>query len=193
MDLTKLKSRRKSRRVSSANSRAEGIVIVGKYPERFEPMFDVTTSLAMRELDRNLAVLGTISNGFSLPRFVRYGCSASLTFGELANTDGAGGNVGKVMFRIGSAPACGNGGGVGRCYCGCRAETTSARGRDSRAISKCLKLVLLSVVGGRTRARATRRAARRTLCASSGRSADIAVAPRNEPRRPRQEARIWRD
>ena len=127
---------------------AEGIVIVGKHPERFEPMFDVTTSLAMRELDRNLAVLGTIATVSPYLGLFGTVIRILLTFGELANTDGAGGNVGKVMFGIGSAlVATAAGLGVAIAAVGLNNYFRTLVEKFAGDF-EVLKLVLLSVVGG---------------------------------------------
>jgi len=81
---------------------AEGLDIVERHPERFDTMFDVATSLAMRELDRNIAVIGTIAT--ISPYLGLFGTVVRilLTFGELAQAE-AGGTVSSVMFGIGSA------------------------------------------------------------------------------------------
>lgn len=133
---------------------AEGIVIVGKHPERFEPMFDVTTSLAMRELDRNLAVLGTIAT--VAPYLGLFGTVVRilLTFGELSQE--AGGNVANVMFGIGSAlvaTAAGLGVAIAAVALNNYFRTLVEKFAGDFEV---LKLVLLSVVGGgSTRAQRT--------------------------------------
>jgi len=126
---------------------AEGIVIVGKHPERFEPMFDVTTSLAMRELDRNLAVLGTIAT--VSPYLGLFGTVVRilLTFGELSQAQG-GGNVANVMFGIGSAlVATAAGLGVAIAAVGLNNYFRTLVEKFAGDF-EVLKLVLLSVVGG---------------------------------------------
>jgi biopolymer transport protein ExbB len=135
---------------------AEGIVIVGKHPERFEPMFDVTTSLAMRELDRNLAVLGTIAT--VAPYLGLFGTVVRilLTFGELS--DQTGGNVANVMFGIGSAlvaTAAGLGVAIAAVALNNYFRTLVEKFAGDFEV---LKLVLLSVIGGGS-ARAQRTAA----------------------------------
>lgn len=125
---------------------AEGIVIVGKHPERFEPMFDVTTSLAMRELDRNLAVLGTIAT--VAPYLGLFGTVVRilLTFGELSQQSA--GNVANVMFGIGSAlvaTAAGLGVAIAAVALNNYFRTLVEKFAGDFEV---LKLVLLSVVGG---------------------------------------------
>ncbi|MBI2433473.1 MAG: MotA/TolQ/ExbB proton channel family protein [Candidatus Hydrogenedentes bacterium] len=80
----------------------EGLSILRAHPERFESMFDVTTSLATRELERGLTVLGTIAA--ISPYLGLFGTVVRilLTFGELASTQ-SGGDVSLVMAGIGSA------------------------------------------------------------------------------------------
>lgn len=126
---------------------AEGIVIVGKHPERFEPMFDVTTSLAMRELDRNLAVLGTIAT--VSPYLGLFGTVVRilLTFAEMAKVQ-AGENVNQIMFGIGSAliaTAAGLGVAIAAVALNNYFRTLVEKFAGDFEV---LKLVLLSVVGG---------------------------------------------
>jgi biopolymer transport protein ExbB len=84
---------------------ADAIGILATHPERFDTMFDVTVSLAMRELDRNLAILGTIAT--VSPYLGLFGTVVRilLTFGEMARME-SGGETSQIMFGIGSALIC---------------------------------------------------------------------------------------
>ncbi len=80
----------------------DAIGILATHPERFDTMFDVTVSLAMRELDRNLAILGTIAT--VSPYLGLFGTVVRilLTFGQMAQME-SGGDTAQIMFGIGSA------------------------------------------------------------------------------------------
>ncbi len=81
---------------------AEGGRIAEEHPDRFDTMYDVAASLATRQLDRNLPILGTIAT--ISPYLGLFGTVVRilLTFGEMAQTS-TGGNASSIMFGIGSA------------------------------------------------------------------------------------------
>jgi biopolymer transport protein ExbB len=80
---------------------AEGIRALAEQKDGFERLFDVTSNLATRKLERNLSILGTIAT--VSPYLGLFGTVVRilLTFGELAK--GGGGGAQEVMFGIGSA------------------------------------------------------------------------------------------
>lgn len=82
---------------------SEGLRIVSEYPDRFETLYEVASSLAARQLTRGLVVLGTIAT--VSPYLGLFGTVVRilLTFGELANAAGGGGDSASIMFGIGSA------------------------------------------------------------------------------------------
>ena len=80
----------------------EGLTILDKHPHRFETMFDVTVSLASRDLDRGLAILGTIATVSPYLGLFGTVIRILLTFGEMAQKQTTE-NASAVMFGIGSA------------------------------------------------------------------------------------------
>lgn len=82
---------------------SEGLRIVNEYPDRFETLYEVASSLAARQLTRGLVILGTIAT--ISPYLGLFGTVVRilLTFGELANAQGGGGDSASIMFGIGSA------------------------------------------------------------------------------------------
>lgn len=81
---------------------AEGARIMAEQPTRFERLYEITTSLAVRRLERNLAALATIAT--IAPYLGLFGTVVRilLTFGEMAQSSGAGGAA-DIMNGIGSA------------------------------------------------------------------------------------------
>lgn len=81
---------------------AEATRILAEQPMRFERLYEITTSLAVRRLERNLAVLATIAT--ISPYLGLFGTVVRilLTFGELARA-GGGGGAADIMNGIGSA------------------------------------------------------------------------------------------
>lgn len=89
----------------------EGIDIVATHPQRFERMYEITTSMAARSLEKNLAILSTIAT--ISPYLGLFGTVVRilLTFGSMSQSS-TGGNASEIMFGIGSAliaTACGLG------------------------------------------------------------------------------------
>ncbi len=89
----------------------EGIEIVATHPQRFERMYEITTSMATRSLEKNLAILSTIAT--ISPYLGLFGTVVRilLTFGSMSQSS-SGGNASEIMFGIGSAliaTACGLG------------------------------------------------------------------------------------
>lgn len=80
----------------------DGISILRRHPERFETLFDVSTSLAARKLEKNLAILGTIATISPYLGLFATVVRILLTFGELAQAEAAA-NMSAVMAGIGSA------------------------------------------------------------------------------------------
>jgi biopolymer transport protein ExbB len=82
---------------------SEGLRIVDEYPDRFETLYEVASSLAARQLTRGLVILGTIAT--VSPYLGLFGTVVRilLTFGELANTQAGTGDTASIMFGIGSA------------------------------------------------------------------------------------------
>lgn len=81
---------------------AEAARIVAEQPGRFERLYEITTSLAVRRLERNLAALATIAT--IAPYLGLFGTVVRilLTFGEMARASGSGGAA-DIMNGIGSA------------------------------------------------------------------------------------------
>ncbi len=81
---------------------AEASRIMAEQPMKFERLYEITTSLAVRRLERNLAALATIAT--IAPYLGLFGTVVRilLTFGEMARTSGAGGAA-DIMNGIGSA------------------------------------------------------------------------------------------
>ena len=81
---------------------AEAARIVAEQPGRFERLYEITTSLAVRRLERNLAALATIAT--IAPSLGLFGTVVRilLTFGEMARASGSGGAA-DIMNGIGSA------------------------------------------------------------------------------------------
>lgn len=89
----------------------EGIYTLAKHKGNFERSFDITVSLAVRNLERHLSILGTIAT--ISPYLGLFGTVVRilLTFGEMAQSGGVNAAP-QVMFGIGSAliaTACGLG------------------------------------------------------------------------------------
>lgn len=82
---------------------SEGLRIVDEYPDRFETLYEVASSLAARQLTRGLVILGTIAT--VSPYLGLFGTVVRilLTFGELANSGSGSGDTASIMFGIGSA------------------------------------------------------------------------------------------
>lgn len=80
---------------------AEGIRILHEQRNSFERLFDITSNLATRKLERNLSVLGTVAT--VAPYLGLFGTVVRilLTFGEMSK--GGGGGAPMIMFGIGSA------------------------------------------------------------------------------------------
>jgi len=81
---------------------AESLRLLSERPEKFDSLFEVASSLATRELHRNLSMLGTIAT--ISPYLGLFGTVVRIliTFGELAKGEG-GGNSALIMAGIGSA------------------------------------------------------------------------------------------
>jgi biopolymer transport protein ExbB len=89
----------------------EGIYTLAKHKGNFERSFDITVSLAVRNLERHLSILGTIAT--ISPYLGLFGTVVRilLTFGEMSQASGAAAAP-QIMFGIGSAliaTACGLG------------------------------------------------------------------------------------
>ncbi|GMW02983.1 MAG: hypothetical protein AMXMBFR84_41190 [Candidatus Hydrogenedentota bacterium] len=71
-------------------------------PDRFEQLFEVSSSLASRQLERGLTMMGTIAT--ISPYLGLFGTVVRilLTFGDMANMS-SGGDTNKIMAGIGSA------------------------------------------------------------------------------------------
>ena len=80
----------------------EAIRILAEQKSAFERLYDITANLAVRKLERNLAILGTIAT--VSPYLGLFGTVVRilLTFGEMSRSGGAGGTP-TIMFGIGSA------------------------------------------------------------------------------------------
>ncbi len=80
----------------------EGIYTLAKHKGNFERSFDITVSLAVRNLERHLSILGTIAT--ISPYLGLFGTVVRilLTFGEMSQTGGVNAAP-QVMFGIGSA------------------------------------------------------------------------------------------
>ncbi len=81
---------------------AESLRLLAERPEKFDTLYEVASSLATRELHRNLSMLGTIAT--VSPYLGLFGTVVRIliTFGELAKGEG-GGNSALIMAGIGSA------------------------------------------------------------------------------------------
>jgi biopolymer transport protein ExbB len=89
----------------------EGIYTLAKHRGNFERSFDITVSLAVRNLERHLSILGTIAT--ISPYLGLFGTVVRilLTFAQMAQVSGTNA-ASQVMFGIGSAliaTACGLG------------------------------------------------------------------------------------
>ena len=80
----------------------EGIYSLAKHKGNFERSYDITVSLAVRNLERHLSILGTI--GTISPYLGLFGTVVRilLTFGEMSQAAGATAAP-QIMFGIGSA------------------------------------------------------------------------------------------
>ena len=90
----------------------EGIYTLAKHKGNFERSFDITVSLAVRNLERHLSILGTIAT--VSPYLGLFGTVVRilLTFGEMSQVAGGAQAAPQIMFGIGSAliaTACGLG------------------------------------------------------------------------------------
>lgn len=80
----------------------EGVRIVAAQNQNFDRQFDITVNLATRQLERSLAVLGTIATVSPYLGLFGTVIRILLTFGEMSKTGGSGG-ASFIMFGIGSA------------------------------------------------------------------------------------------
>lgn len=81
----------------------EGILTMARHRGDFERSFDITVSLAVRSLERNLSVLGTIAT--VSPYLGLFGTVVRilLTFGEMSRAGAAASAAPQIMYGIGSA------------------------------------------------------------------------------------------
>ncbi len=82
---------------------SEGIRILHEQRSSFERLFDITSNLATRKLERNLSVLGTVAT--VSPYLGLFGTVVRilLTFGEMSKGAVGAGGAQDIMFGIGSA------------------------------------------------------------------------------------------
>ncbi|MBY0404802.1 MAG: MotA/TolQ/ExbB proton channel family protein [Cyanobacteria bacterium] len=80
----------------------EGLRVLSEQKAGFDRSYDITTNLACRKLEKNLAVLGTIAT--ISPYLGLFGTVVRIlfTFGDLSKA-GAAGGAPQIMFGIGSA------------------------------------------------------------------------------------------
>ena len=123
-----------------------GVHTLAERASNFDRNFDITSSLALRKLERNLSTLGTIAT--ISPYLGLFGTVVRilLTFGDMAQTSGSSASAPQIMFGIGSALIA-TAGGLGVAILAVTVHnyfhTQIARWEDDLQI---VKLVLLSFI-----------------------------------------------